>query len=249
MAKFYVTGDLHGSLGDLIERIEFNEINNCILIILGDMSFNYYGDRRDEYLKQYTQDLCRKKYITIFAIRGNHEKRPYPPAFPSKKVTRFKGICYCEEAYPNILYAKDGEFYDFKLNKTKTITAFVLGGAYSIDKEWRILCGAKWFADEQMSEVERNFAYADLLEYYWLGNKVDLFLTHTAPLKYVPKHLLIPNIPQSKVDKSMEIFLDKIDDEFEYEHWLFGHFHSDEDINDKVHLLHQTVVDLEDYFK
>ena len=37
--------------------------------------------------------------------------------------------------------------YDFNGNKT-----LVIGGAYSIDKEERLLCGYHWFKDEQPSD-------------------------------------------------------------------------------------------------
>lgn len=40
---------------------------------------------------------------------------------------------YYEEKYPNILFAIDGEIYN--LNSKKTL---VIGGAYSVDKEFWI---------------------------------------------------------------------------------------------------------------
>lgn len=43
---------------------------------------------------------------------------------------------YVEDAYPHILFAKDGEVYDLEGKRT-----FVIGGAYSVDKAYRILRG------------------------------------------------------------------------------------------------------------
>ena len=43
------------------------------------------------------------------------------------------GKVWVEEAYPNILFAKDGEIYDIAGMKT-----IVIGGAYSVDKFYLI---------------------------------------------------------------------------------------------------------------
>lgn len=50
--------------------------------------------------------------ITIFGIHGNHEQRPQN--FPTyiEKICR-GGFVYVEPEYPNLLFAKDGEIYDF----------------------------------------------------------------------------------------------------------------------------------------
>ena len=44
------------------------------------------------------------------------------------------GKVWVEEAYPNILFAKDGEIYDIAGMKT-----IVIGGAYSVDKFYRLV--------------------------------------------------------------------------------------------------------------
>lgn len=60
------------------------------------------------------------------------------------------GIVYCEPEFPNILFAKDGEIYDFDGNK-----AIAIGGAYSVDKEYRLIVGAHWFCDEHPSDTKK----------------------------------------------------------------------------------------------
>ena len=57
------------------------------------------------------------------------------------------GKVWVEEAYPNILFAKDGEIYDIAGMKT-----IVIGGAYSVDKFYRLSKGYNWFEDEQPSD-------------------------------------------------------------------------------------------------
>lgn len=55
----------------------------------------------------------------------------------------FGGKVFIEEAYPNLIFVKNGELYDIDNKKV-----LVIGGAYSIDKNYRIIYGYPWFKDE-----------------------------------------------------------------------------------------------------
>ena len=61
------------------------------------------------------------------------------------------GEVYYEPEFQNIVFAKDGEIYDFDGKK-----AIVIGGAYSRDKEYRILTGLPWFPDEQPDDKVKS---------------------------------------------------------------------------------------------
>ena len=114
--------------------LEMEQIKEDIMIILGDAGINFSGPRLDLIKKCYLAKLP----ITIFSIHGNHEMRP--STIESYKEKEWNGgIVYYEEEFPNILFAKDGEIYDF--NGLKTI---VMGGAYSIDKDIRLTYGYGW---------------------------------------------------------------------------------------------------------
>ena len=54
------------------------------------------------------------------------------------------GQAYVQKEYPNLLFAEDGEIYEFNGKK-----AIAIGGAYSVDKFYRIATGAPWFPTEQ----------------------------------------------------------------------------------------------------
>ena len=103
---------------------------------------------------------------------------------------------YIEDEYPHILFAKDGELYDIGGQRT-----FVIGGAYSVDKSYRLLHGLGWWPDEQPSEEIKRRVEESLDKAGW---EVDVVLTHTAPLKYEPREVFLPGINQSMVDKSTE---------------------------------------------
>ena len=129
---FYITGDTHGEYYDILYRINENNIKEGdTLIVLGDFGANFFLNKRDREFK------CKlsEKGITFFCIHGNHEERP-------KNISSYitkewnGGTVYYEEAFPYILFAKDGEIYNINGKK-----CFVCGGAYSVDKYYRAFRG------------------------------------------------------------------------------------------------------------
>ncbi len=227
---FLITGDTHGKFDrvrKLCERI--GTTKDDVLIILGDAGINFYGPELDFPKKRFLDYFP----ITIFAIHGNHEQRPATiPSYTTKVWNG--GTVYYEEEYPSILFAKDGEIYD--LNGQKTL---VVGGAYSIDKEYRVRQGFGWWADEQPSEEIKACVEAQLEKHHW---KVDVVLSHTVPLKYEPLESFMQGVDQSKVDKSTEMWLDTIEDRLEYRKWYCGHYHIEKQI-DNVTFMFEDIRD------
>jgi len=76
--------------------------------------------------------------ITLFCIHGNHEERPYE-IDTYEEMEWHGGMVYVEEEYPSLLFARDGEVYDFEGKK-----AIAIGGAYSVDKHYRLRNGLQW---------------------------------------------------------------------------------------------------------
>ena len=224
----YITGDTHGNFTRVRNLCRvFETKKEDILIILGDAGINYYGADRDKKVKKMLENLP----ITIFSIHGNHEMRP--ETIPTYKEVEWNGgIVYQEEKYPHLLFAKDGEIYDFEGIKT-----IVIGGAYSVDKEYRLQNGWGWWADEQPSEEIKARVEKALADN---GNKIDVVLSHTTPLKYEPVEMFLSYVDQSKVDKSTEIWLDKIEDTIDYKKWYCGHYHTNKSI-DKVRIMFEDV--------
>lgn len=137
--------------------------------------------------------------ITSFCIHGNHEERP--ENIESYKTRKFHGgTMYYEEDYPNILFAKDGEVYNSNNHKV-----LVIGGAYSIDKYFRLARGYNWYESEQPSEKTKNKIKNVLKD---LDNKIDIILSHTCPYKYLSREMFLEGINQSTVDSSTEYFVE-----------------------------------------
>ena len=145
-----------------------------------------------------------------------------------KEISWHDGAVYIEEEFPNLLFAKDGEIYDLDSKK-----AIAIGGAYSVDKFYRLAKGMKWFADEQPSEETKMRVIGKLDTVNW---NVDIVLTHTCPAKYIPTETFLPMIDQSTVDNSTEYWLDAIEDKLTYQKWYCGHWHIDKKI-DKIRFI------------
>ena len=248
--RVYVTGDCHGDFS------RFSDIPNdpdVILIILGDAGWNFWMNKTDEKKKQ----KFHKKYkFTVYCVRGNHEMRPsgllnlkteYSPVV--------KGWIAYEEKYPRIKYFEDWAIYtinDYRIG--------VIGGAYSVDKWYRLRragisdpkdndpARTGWWANEMLSPTEMTYA-----KKFFDGEKVDFMLSHTCPLSWEPTDLFLSQVDQSMVDQSMEIFLDEIKDLVTFRGWLFGHFHADrrEHIdyysNVVVRQLYYDIIDLNEF--
>lgn len=127
----YITGDIHRDFGRIFNFCEENgTTKDDVLIILGDAGINYWLDNSDRDLKWELSAL----EVTLFCVHGNHEERPFLIKGYKEKAWR-GGVVYYEEEFSDLLFAKDGEIYDFDGMKT-----VVIGGAYSVDKYARI-CG------------------------------------------------------------------------------------------------------------
>ena len=218
----YITGDTHRNFSRF-DNMNLNK--NDIVIVLGDAGVNYFLNEEDVKLKS---DL--KKYkCTFFFIRGNHEERP--ENIRNYKISKmFDGKVYVEKDYPYLVFAKDGEIYN--INNKSTL---VIGGAYSVDKYHRLLYGARWFKDEQLSKDEMDKIYNKVV-----GKHYDVILTHTCPYKYEPLEVYAEGLRQEGVDKTTEHFLDIIEDKVSYDKWYCGHYHINKEI-DKIEFMFENI--------
>lgn len=214
-SNWYITGDKHGNFKDL----KVSALGHENLIVLGDSGINYMVNKTDKNNKyKYTDTIHSsifknkiKKELsktTIFCIHGNHEAR-------AETVEGYQVVDFCggkavtQKEFPNIVFGIDGEIYTF--NNKQYI---VIGGAYSVDKEYRLAMqslgysGRYWFDDEQPDDIIKKRVEDSLDSVGW---KIHGVLSHTCPLKYEPTELFLPSIDQSTVDNSTEQWLDEIE--------------------------------------
>ena len=221
----YITGDIHGEVFRVADAVErFNISSDDIIVLLGDVGMNYYGNSRGD---RHRKKRLNKLGIPVFCIHGNHEMRP--GTIPTYSEIKWHGgRVYVEDDYPNLLFAKDGEVYD--LDGQKTI---VIGGAYSVDKWYRLQRDLNWFPDEQPSKAIKASVEQKLDALNW---KVDAVLTHTCPERYIPREAFLSSVDQLTVDNSTEVWLDTIAERLSYKAWYCGHWHINKRI-DKMHFL------------
>lgn len=211
--KFYITGDTHQDFC----RFSVMKLSEKIgMIILGDAAVNWTLDKRDRAFKH----SLHKKYphIVWYLVRGNHEARPEDvEGMISEYDQEVMGTVWTEPGFPFIKYFKDGGEYIIEGH-----SVLVIGGAYSVDKYYRLRRGSIWHANEQLTQEEM-----DAIEKKVNGKSYDIVLTHTCPYSWQPTDLFLRGLDQSTVDNSMEHWFDRIQSEINWKVWLFGHYHSD----------------------
>lgn len=228
----YYTGDTHGDLRRLLLFCEEKYMTKeDVMIILGDAGLNYHPptDGKAYLLKEhYANELT----CTLLCIHGNHENNPEYMEDMLEKEWR-GGIVYYEEEFPDILYAKDGEIYDLEGKK-----CVALGGAFSVDKGYRLTHGWRWFENEQMTPEVRQRCEDNLEKAGW---EVDVVLSHTVPISAEPVEYFMEGIDQSKVDKTTEIWLEKIKNKLTYKKWLAGHYHCEVKKPANIEILYMSI--------
>ena len=222
--NFLITGDTHGRVAERIGNIAHNSHDllpeETAVIILGDAGFNYWLNDSDTREKR---RVCKYGY-TIYCVRGNHEERPENLNYEKSWDDDVQGEVYVDPVCDLIRYFIDGEVYVINGHRT-----LVIGGAYSVDKHYRLQRAAAagqsfsgWFKDEQLSDWE-----VQAIAYNRFGEEYDFVFTHTCPLSWEPTDLFLGCIDQSTVDKSTEMFLDEVRQEVSWKIWCFGHYHAD----------------------
>ncbi len=250
MIKHWIaTGDCHGNFDRFFSPAFIGEEDDPTkfgIIILGDAGLNFYLNKTDTKNKRKLEATG----LNFFLVRGNHEARPEKlPNITCAFNKEINGMTYFEEEFPHIHYLVNNQIYWFG-----KYTALVINGAYSVDKQYRLrragLTGeedvdyiakrAGWFADEQLTPQEMQFANL-VIE----GKKVDFVFSHTCPYSWQPFDLFLGGVDQSTVDNTMEKWLDDLKDKFDWNIWLFGHFHDDRLVRPHVEMYYTDLEDLD----
>lgn len=223
MSHVYITGDKHGSYADVAQFAYFAQTTkDDVLIVLGDNGVNYYGERKDRRLKKKLAALP----LTFFMVRGNHDMRPTMSFYKRTWVRRenIEGFFMVEEEFPNLLFAIDGEMY-----KVCGKEVMVIGGAYSVDKWYRLEMYEqghhqyRWFPNEQLNERERE-SITTYVKHY----PPEVILSHTCPISLIPREKFLSSVKQEEVDDTMEKWLQEVYTLCgEKTQWYCGHWHTD----------------------
>lgn len=213
----YVTGDLHGAY----RENRFPDMGeNDYGIICGDFGVIWGDDHDDiglDYLSEHTVG-------TLLFVDGNHEC--FPKIYDYPVIEWNGGLVH--QIRPNILHLMRGYVYTLEDNKL-----FVMGGATSIDKMWRIE-GYSWWPEEIPTEEEFQRGRDNLAACDW---NVDYVFTHSAPNNIHDK-ILDRIRSYSKKHDAVTDYLQEIDSCLTYKHWYCGHYHDEYKVDDKHTLLY-----------
>lgn len=218
--RIFIRGDTHGNTDWVPDFCKENKTTkNDVMIILGDSAFRFEGPKNSREIAR--KSATNNYSLTFFILRGNHD-RPYNEGedvslTQCSLLDKSNPPMWHDPNYPNLWYFQDGEKYTIK-NKT----FLTIGGAYSVDKFYRLSRGWTWYENEQISDE----LHLDILDRFH-DLRFNYILTHTCPISWEPTWLFINGIKQSMVDKSTEYYLEDVLRYISYDHWFFGHYHDD----------------------
>lgn len=233
----YLTGDTHAHMdinklrpnkwqeGQLLTRDDY-------LIILGDFGLVWDDSLAEHRALDWLEDM---PWTTLF-LDGNHENHDLLATFPEKEL--FGGLAH--QIRPHVLHLMRGYVFDIPTDENTTASFAVMGGAASIDKEYREE-GVSWWPNEVPSNDERHLFEKNLDARDW---SVDYILTHDAPASIVPKTAMLMHLDNVVIDE-FETWLELIQTKLNVKHWYFGHWHGDTNIDQLHTLLYHHIERLE----
>ncbi len=224
--RVFVTGDIHGEIIDLEDRVEsMMATKNDLLILLDDCGFyydSYFADEGKIASTDYDKLVRASKLpCTILCVQGNHEQ-PFKE-MSAKRVKIFDGEGYCREG---VYFAENGT--EFHINGKSFL---VVGGACSVDRNVRFTYREPWFENEELTQSE----FDEIIK-KTMGKSYDFVLTHTVPYEDIPKEALLSGGNLYTNDNHTERNLQTIKENISFGKWYAGHFHINK-YDEKLHIL------------
>jgi hypothetical protein len=219
-----LSGDFHANAMNELTRITkrtlvgaygqtlFNQIKYHV--ILGDGGFLWPGnEKRDAYIYK----TLALRPFPLLCVIGNHEPVLGRQDLPEVDIGIGEKVILVNEK-PFTAYLKRGKAYSID-----GFTFLVLGGALSIDQEFRKK-GISWWENEYWSEEEKE----DVIKLLKGNARFDYVLSHTGPSR------INQTLFQNSVGGYYPKFFDevaalneKIDGMITCKGWFCGHWHKD----------------------
>lgn len=253
MSRVYITGDCHANFHKFStdyfpEQKELTKED--FVIVCGDFG-GVWSDTKEE--RYWLNWLSRKRFTTLF-VDGNHEN------FDRLNGGEFKVVDFhggkAHQIRKNIFHLMRGNVYDICGKKF-----FAFGGASSHDIRDGILepddftdlreliqtynrltrqrkllriNHLSWWKEELPSDEEMDFGLATLKTH---KNTVDFIVSHCCP-----QHIAsIFSYGLYEPDK-LTAYFDKVAENTTFSKWFFGHYHNDNVISEKYHMLYNQIV-------
>lgn len=252
----YITGDTHSSF-NRFSRKRFPDQDDMTkddyVIIVGDFGGIWYPVRDTTHRKaeDYNLEELNKRPFTTLFVPGNHENyaRLMSDEFPT---IPWKGGVV-KQIRSSILMLMRGEMYDIDGARI-----FTFGGARSHDiqdglldagdPEWKEKArglrhqgrryyrvkGLSWW-EEELPTIQEMRHGLDTMEA--CGWAADYVITHCAPTS------IQAQLGRNDAD-ALTDYLETIRQRLDYKKWFFGHYHSNQEIDDRHMLLYEQIMRL-----
>ena len=227
-----VCGDIHGDFNMLVNKVCVQyQLKDAVVIVAGDCGFGFEKKGYYESIFNRNNKRMREANNWIVFVRGNHDN----PAYFDGKTIAYKRFM----AIP-----------DYSVVKANGHTALCVGGAISIDRQYRISAWNRNVMNQLHFGHTMNDKDPLAPNYYWKDempvfneelltqilaeNSVDTVITHTAPsfcemkskagisswIKYDPD--LVSDLDHER--SIMDDIYSKVKSS-SITHWCYGHFH------------------------
>lgn len=258
----YCIGDLHGAWNLLKQFIEEKDIENCIIIICGDIGIGFEHNEVTSKKLEVLNKFLKLRDITLIGFRGNHDN----PFLFNRKI---------EDVDKNELfwYSNLKLVPDYTVIQVNGKNLLLIGGATSIDRLMRMESyherilklrqaypiltedAAKEIIVPSYWDNEIPFVKEDIIEKLREdGILITHVITHTCPSFAYPRHknnikIWLENDDLLEGDLNYErsvmdnIYSFLLDNFHPLEEWVYGHYHThhQEDINGiRFTTLHNT---------
>ena len=229
----FITGDIHGEV-DIAKLRSANfdatgMTRDDYIIILGDFGFPWCDPPSMN--DTYWLDWLEKQPWTTLFIDGNHDNFDALAKFPTEswhggQVRRLR---------EHVMHLARAEVFEIGGH-----TFFTMGGAYSVDRQWRTPFVSWWPAEIPTEEV-RALADKKIAEV----GEVDFVLTHCPPSAALYEMCHDYLVAELQIDEYNLWLQAHIGDHLKFKRWFFGHMHVDQPWKQPYTPLYDCIFDLD----
>lgn len=214
--SLFMCGDIHGELKKLVyeELLQKWSLKNADILILGDFGVGFGGPNSMDVRYREVEKRLIENDLTIYTINGNHDD----PSYFDKK-----------HDYDRLKFLPSHEIIELS-----GIKIYPVGGAVSIDIDRKDPYTGKTRREENDNFIRRGSRRrcwweneTPILKYDNLPIKVDIIVSHDAPLSFEPIPIRQEDVKFETWEKVLETrkYLDYILEEIKCSRWFYGHYH------------------------
>lgn len=244
----FITGDTHADFNRFSTK-SFPEQRNMtkddFVIICGDFGGLWDDSAREHYWLDWLED---KPFTTLF-VSGNHENYDMLKDLPWK-VWNSGTVNFIR---PSVIHLRRGQIFHLQGKKF-----FTFGGARSHDISDGILSlddpdfrskydslrrkdgmfridHVSWWKEEMPNRREMHMGRMNLIR---ANHKVDYIITHDCPTDVQYKL----GYGRYEPDKFTDYLERDVEHTTDFQHWYFGHYHTNRDIGDRFTCMYHEIL-------